>query len=113
MEREEILLMVQRKLALIIDADEASITAESRLVDDLDADSLDLLQLIVALRDDFGIDVEEGEVKRLLAELARFLPDTSLTKQELSDNELAEVTNRLQVDTVVSFVQDRLEKVVS
>ena len=111
MQREEIFVEVQRKLALIIDIDEASITADSRLVDELDADSLDLLQLIVALRDEFGIDIEEGEVKRLLTELARFLPDTSLRKDELTDSELAEVTNRLRVETIVSFVEDRLEKV--
>lgn len=113
MERAEILLDVRRELALITDTDEESITAESRLVDDLDADSLDLLQLVVALRDDYGIEIEEGEVKRLLTELARFLPEASLAKQDLDESEVAEVTNRLRVDTIVSFVEDRLEKVVS
>jgi acyl carrier protein len=44
------------------------------VVEELDADSLDLLQLIVALRDEFGIDIEEGEVKRLLPEFAGSSP---------------------------------------
>lgn len=44
-------------IADVLDLDESTITAESRFVDDLGADSLDVLEIIMGIEDEFGIKV--------------------------------------------------------
>lgn len=105
--RADIFDRLRIQMAKNLEIDEEDIHEDSRLVDDLDADSLDLLELILALKGEFGIAVNDGEVKRLLTELARFLPDVSGSGQ-LTDQELAEVSRRLTVQNVVEFIADRV-----
>jgi acyl carrier protein len=105
--RVEIFERLRTQMAKHLELDADSIQMESRLVDDLDADSLDLLELILALKGEFGIGVNDGEVKFLLTELARFLPDVGNGGQ-LSDQELAEVSRRLSVANIVEFIADRV-----
>ena len=45
---------------LAVDADK--VTLEANFADDLDADSLDLVELVMALEDEFDITVEEDEL---------------------------------------------------
>lgn len=47
-----------------IDAD--SITENSKVIADLGADSLDIVELIMALEDEFGISVDEDKVQKLV-----------------------------------------------
>ena len=42
-----------------------SITAEAEVVKDLGADSLDVVELMMALEDDYGITLPESEVENL------------------------------------------------
>ena len=53
--------MVFEKVAAILssqfDVDADSITAETDIVDDLGADSLDVFQIIMGIEDEFGIEV--------------------------------------------------------
>ncbi|HYZ93700.1 MAG TPA: phosphopantetheine-binding protein [Actinomycetota bacterium] len=107
MERSVIFDKLRSELSEIVEVPEEMIAEDSLLVD-LDADSLDILQLTIALRNAFSIEVEDGEVKVLLTELAQFLPDEGLAGGELSDDELAEVRKTLRVGTIVSFVEDRV-----
>jgi acyl carrier protein len=108
MDRGQVFAELRQHMAITLEVDETSITEDQLLVDDLDADSIDLLQLILALKDQFSISVRDGEVKLLLAELARFLPDQVGDGDQLSDAQLAEVTRRLKVGTIVDFVLERL-----
>jgi acyl carrier protein len=39
------------------------VTPEARFADDLDADSLDLVELVMALEEQFGISVDESELQ--------------------------------------------------
>jgi acyl carrier protein len=103
---EEIFTRLRVQMSHHLEIDESEIEMSSRLVDDLDADSLDLLELILALKGEFGIAVHDGEVKQLLTELARFLPEAN-EGGELSDQELAEVSRRLKVTNIVDFIADR------
>lgn len=100
---------LRQALAATLEVDPDVITEDSLLVDDLDADSLDLLELILTLRDRFSISVMDGEVKALLAELARFLPDAWAENAEWSDDDYAEVTRQLRTRTIVEFVVDRAQ----
>jgi len=110
----EIFERLRVQMAKNLEIDVAEIELESRLVDDFDADSLDLLELILALKGEFGIAVNDGEVKQLLTELARFIPDGVGSGGhvgsggQLSDQDLAEVSRRLSVANVVDFIADRV-----
>ena len=53
--------MIAESLAL----DEAAITLESRLIDDLGADSLDFVDLIFAIERAFGVKLREADLKFL------------------------------------------------
>ncbi len=44
-------------IAEVLDIDESTITADSKFVDDLGADSLDVLEIIMGIEDEFGIKV--------------------------------------------------------
>tara|TARA_Y100001001_G_scaffold40648_1_gene35368 strand:- start:1151 stop:1387 length:237 start_codon:yes stop_codon:yes gene_type:complete len=53
-----------RKCAVeVLSVDAAQITKEASFADDLDADSLDLVELIMSLEEEFGVTVEEEELE--------------------------------------------------
>jgi acyl carrier protein len=111
MERSEIFTTLTKRLGNLLEIDPGTITSESTLLEDLDADSLDILELIVSFRDEFGITVSDGEVKVFLAELARFLPGRSFeSTEDLSDEQLAEVAKALTVGAIADFIEDRMQK---
>jgi acyl carrier protein len=47
----------------VLSVDAAKITKEASFADDLDADSLDLVELIMSLEEEFGVTVEEEELE--------------------------------------------------
>ncbi|MBU5437738.1 acyl carrier protein [Tissierella sp. MSJ-40] len=47
------------------DIDEEDITLDTSFKDDLSADSLDLVELIMALEDEFDLEVEDDEVESI------------------------------------------------
>jgi len=47
----------------VLAVDEAKITKEAKFADDLDADSLDLVELVMALEEEFDVTVEEEELE--------------------------------------------------
>ena len=49
---------------LSVDAD--SITAESRFKEDLGADSLDLFELVMALEDEYSVEIPSEDLQNLL-----------------------------------------------
>lgn len=54
--------------AIIVDqlgVDEASVTMESSFRDDLDADSLDLVELIMAFEEQFGGEISDEEAQKI------------------------------------------------
>jgi acyl carrier protein len=57
---------VKEKIAeqLGIDADE--VTLESQIVDDLDADSLDVIELLMMLEEEFDMEITDEEAEKLV-----------------------------------------------
>jgi acyl carrier protein len=51
---DEVLRMIRERLAEILEIDESRITPEARFTDDLDADSLALIELVEALEEELG-----------------------------------------------------------
>ncbi len=47
----------------VLAVEEAQVTPEANFADDLDADSLDLVELVMALEEEFSVTVEEEELE--------------------------------------------------
>jgi|TARA_B100001079_G_scaffold60030_1_gene50803 acyl carrier protein len=47
----------------VLSVDASQVTREASFADDLDADSLDLVELVMALEEEFGVNVEEEELE--------------------------------------------------
>lgn len=63
--RDEIFTKVREHLATELEVPEAEITTETRFREDLDADSLDLYELVMELEDTYGIKVSEEEAAKI------------------------------------------------
>lgn len=56
---------VKKLIASELDVIESKITLETKLAEDLGADSLDAVELIMALEDEFGIAVSDDDAQNL------------------------------------------------
>ncbi len=65
MNREEVFGLVRDHLAEELEVDPAKIAEGTRFKQDLDADSLDLYELVMELEDNYGISVSEEEATRI------------------------------------------------
>ena len=65
MTRDEVMSKVRDHLATELEIDPARIAAETRFKEDLDADSLDLYELVMELEDGYGIRVSEQEAAQI------------------------------------------------
>lgn len=79
--REDIIKKVKEITSEQLGVDESQITPEAKFVDDLGADSLDTVELVMALEEEFNLEISDEEAEKL----------TSVQK-------------------VVDYIEDRLEK---
>ena len=77
--QEEIVVTMKEVLASELGVDEGKVTADARFKEDLDADSLDLVEVVLALEEKFGIEIPDDEIAgvKTVGEAA----DLVLTKQ--------------------------------
>jgi acyl carrier protein len=65
MERDEVMKLVRDHLSTELEVEPVRIQPETRFREDLDADSLDLYELVMELEDRYGIRVSEEEAARI------------------------------------------------
>jgi len=65
MTREEVLTLVCNHLAEELEVDAAKIGEATRFKEDLDADSLDLYELVMELEDTYGVSVSEEQATKI------------------------------------------------
>jgi acyl carrier protein len=65
MTREEVLTLVKAHLSEELEIEAEDVTESTRFKEDLDADSLDLYELVMELEDRYGISVSEEQAARI------------------------------------------------
>ena len=71
--------MVLEKVKAILseqfDVEEDSITAETRISEDLGADSMDVVDLLMSLEDEFEVEVPDDEIENIktVGELVKYI----------------------------------------
>ena len=65
MKRDEVLTLVREHLAEELEVDIEKVGEQTRFKEDLDADSLDLYELVMELEDRYGVKVSEEQATRI------------------------------------------------
>ena len=65
MEREELMAKVKEIVADKLSISEDQVTENASFIDDLGADSLDTVELVMALEDEFNLDIPDEEAEKL------------------------------------------------
>jgi acyl carrier protein len=65
MTREEVLERIREHLATELQVDAGRIAEDTRFREDLEADSLDLVELVVELEDSYGVRIPDEEAARI------------------------------------------------
>ncbi len=58
---EKVIEIIEEKLSI----DGADITAETSFKDDLEVDSLDLFELVMALEEEFGVEIPSEDLEKI------------------------------------------------
>ena len=67
MSSEEIFEKVKAIIVEQLQVNEETVTEESSFIDDLGADSLDLVELIMALEEEFGIEIPDADAEKVVS----------------------------------------------
>ena len=63
---EDVSSKVKKIVAAHLGIDETKVTEESSFIDDLGADSLDTVELVMAFEEEFGSEISDSEAEKIL-----------------------------------------------
>ncbi|MBA2327039.1 MAG: acyl carrier protein [Actinobacteria bacterium] len=66
MDREKVLSVIQGVAVEVLSVEPSQVTEKARFKEDLEADSLDLVELVMALEENFDISVPEEDLEGVL-----------------------------------------------
>lgn len=66
MSTEEIFEKVKKIIVDQLGAADSSVTLESSFIDDLGADSLDIVELIMAIEEEFNIEIPDSDAEKVV-----------------------------------------------
>ena len=70
---------VREILAEQLDIETEEITMESQIADDLGADSLDVVELLMSIEDEFQVEIPDEEIENIktIGELVKYIEDNN------------------------------------
>ena len=71
---------VKKMVADHLGVDEVKVTEEANFIDDLGADSLDTVELVMAFEEEFGAEISDSEAEKILTvgDAIKFIENKSL-----------------------------------
>ena len=62
-----------------LDVEEDKVTLEASIIEDLGADSLDLVDLIMSIEDEFSLEIPDGEVENIktVGDIVKYIDENS------------------------------------
>lgn len=66
MSSEEVFEKVKEIIVEQLGVEEASVTLEASFIDDLGADSLDIVELVMALEEEFDIEIPDADAEKVV-----------------------------------------------
>ena len=66
MSSEEIFEKIKNIIIEQLQVSEAAVTEEASFIDDLGADSLDLVELIMGIEEEFNIEIPDGDAEKVV-----------------------------------------------
>lgn len=66
MSSEEIFEKVKAIIMDLLQVSEDSVTLDANFIDDLGADSLDLVELIMGIEEEFNLEIPDGEAEKVV-----------------------------------------------
>ena len=75
----DVLERIRAMLAEQLDIEEDKITMESDILEDFEADSLDVVDMVMTLEDEFGIEIPDEEIENLhtVGDVVRYVEENS------------------------------------
>ncbi len=64
--KKDVPVKVKKMVADHLGVDEAKVTEEANFIDDLGADSLDTVELVMAFEEEFGSEISDSEAEKIL-----------------------------------------------
>jgi acyl carrier protein len=65
MAEQDVLERLTKLIVELLEVDEAEVVPEASFMDDLNADSLDLIEFITAVEDAFGIEISDEDSEKI------------------------------------------------
>ena len=79
METEEIFEKVKSIIVEQLGVSEATVTMESSFIDDLGADSLDIVELVMALEEEFDMEIPDADAEKVetIADVVEYIKENA------------------------------------